>query len=225
MNTTQSVTLGITQKNVHDLYSEQTDGILILKDIVYSVIPKEKIVAWYKEKGKGFVRKDEKYIENNQEVSLVFNDEFEKIYDVENEVERKLHELYLLVRSELEKYSDLSFTQGDRLETKLIKYPVSKLGVGAHKDLSSNINCVVLMDLYGSTNFYTATDKQRTNERRYLVEPGDIVIMRGPRAKEESHLRPVHYVLDIEEERLVFVCREIEEEVEQIVNKNNWRGF
>jgi hypothetical protein len=222
---TATITLGITKQDVEHLYSEHTDGILILKNIVYSLIPREGIVAWHKEKGKGFVRKDEKYIENNQEVSLVFNDEFEKIHEVENDVERKLHTLYLHVRAELEKHSSMPFIQGDRLETKLIKYPISKLGVSAHKDLSSNINCVVLMDLYGSANFYTADDKQRTNEKCYRVGPGDIVIMRGPRNSGESHLRPTHYVLDIEEERLVFVCREIEDSVEQIVNKDNWRGF
>lgn len=224
MNTTK-YSFGITKEQVNNLYSETTDGILILKNVLYSIVPKEDIVAWYKEKGKGFVRKDEKYIENNQEVSLVFNDVFEKIYVVENKVERLLHELYLQIRAELESRSSVPFVQGDRLETKLIKYPVSTLGVGAHKDLSSNINCIVLMDLYGTTDFYTADDKQRTNEKCYRVEPGDIVIMRGPRNKEENHLRPTHYVLDIEEERLVFVCREIEEKTEQIVNKDNWRGF
>ena len=81
------------------------------------------------------------------------------------------------------------------------------------------------MCLYDTATFYTATDKNRSAEKAYIVEPGDIVIMRAPRNTLENEFRPIHYVLDIPEERLVFVCREIDDQLESVVNKNNWRGF
>ena len=220
-----SKVLNLNNEQVTNFYSGETDGIFLFKNIISTYIDEDTLKQWYERKGKGFVRKDEKYIENNQEVSVVFNDEVCRIYESKDNEEKILHEMYLAIRSQIEKYSNVPFVQGDRLETKLIKYPVSSLGVGSHKDLSSNVNCIVLMNLYGSTYFYTATDKVRSNEKRYLVEPGDIMVMRGPRNQSENGLRMEHYVLEIPEERLVFVCREIEDKVEKIVNKNNWRGF
>lgn len=217
--------LGITPRQVQELYSLDTDGILHLKGVLYKILNKEKIQEWYQNKWKEFQKKEEKYIQNNQEVALVYDGPFEGMKSFSSPSEAAIHQLWSTVRNELNRYSEIPFKKGDRLESKLIKYPVSTLGVGAHKDLSSNVNAIILFNLYGKTTFYTASDKDRSNEKGYSVEPGDIVIMRGPRVPEENDLRPIHYVLDIEEERLVFVCREIEDETERIINKGNWMGF
>lgn len=216
--------LGIDKNGVDALFSKDSDGILHLKRVLYKILDKDRLESWYKEKWQTFQKKEEKYIENNQEVSLVYDGVFGEMTG-SNQQEVALHNLYYKIRNEIEKYSEIPFKKGDRLETKMIKYPVSNLGVGAHRDLSSNVNCVILFNLYGTTTFYTASDKKRGNEKAYLVEPGDVVIMRGPRNETENNLRPIHYVLDISEERLVFVCREIESAQEEVINKGNWMGF
>lgn len=217
--------LGITKEKVSALYDPHTDGILHIKGALYRILNTKKLQEWYQKKWHDFEKKDEKYIENNQEVAVVYNGPFAHIEGHQSPQEIALHQLFRSIRKELARHSSVPLKTGDRLETKLIKYPVSTLGVGAHKDLSSNINAVVLFNLYGTTTFYTASDKNRSDEKAYHVEPGDIVIMRGPRNAEENNIRPIHYVLDIIEERLVFVCREIEDEIEKIINKGNWMGF
>ena len=211
-------------KQVGDFYSPTTDGMIQLKGTLFEHIDQQTLISWYHHKKESFQKKEEKYIENNQQVSLVFNGSFSESEAVE-ESAKSLHKLFLLIRNELGKYSTIPFKQGDRLETKLMLYPPSELGVGAHRDLSSNINAVILMNIYGTVNFYTSSDKNRSDEKKYTVEPGDIMIMRGPRNKSENDFRPLHYVLDVPEERLVFVCREIEDATEQVINKDNWMGF
>ncbi len=217
--------LAISKEKVDALYSPNTDGIMHLKGVIYKILDHEKLKEWYGKKWNNFQKKEEKYIQNNQEVALVFNGPFQNMQSSDSPQEIALHNLFFKIRNEIEKYSDIPFSKGDKLETKLIKYPISNLGVGAHKDLSSNINAIILFNLYGSTTFYTSTDKNRSNEKAYHVGPGDVVVMRGPRNHTEDNLRPTHYVLDIQEERLVFVCREIEDEAEARINKNNWMGF
>jgi dihydroneopterin aldolase len=217
--------LNITAEKVRQFYDAKTDGVLHLKGVLYDFLDKEKVRDWYNKKAETFEKKEEKYIQNNQEVSVVANVPFGAMQSFSNPQEAALHNLYYKIRKEIAKHSAVPLKQGDRLETKLIKYPVSTLGVGAHKDLSSNINFITVMNLYGTTMFYTSSDKNRSDEIGYKVEPGDIVIMRGPRNASENDLRPIHYVLDIQEERLVFVCREIEDASEAIINKGNWMGF
>ena len=199
--------LDFSAEKIKNFYSPDTDGILHLKGILYKILDEEKLREWYQKKWKSFEKKEEKYIQNNQEVSVVFNGPFGDMHPFIDPQERALHQLCYKIRNEIAKYSDIPLVAGDRLETKLIKYPVSKLGVGAHKDLSSNKHCIILFNFYGTTTFYTAKDKERSGEKAYLVEPGDIVLMRGPRNESENDIRPTHYVLDIDEERLVFVCR------------------
>ena len=217
--------LNLNAEKVKQFYDPATDGVLHIKGILYKVLDKKKIEEWYAKKAETFEKKEEKYIQNNQEVSVVCNGPFGAMEAFDNPQEAALHNLYYKIRKEINLYSEIPFKQGDKLETKLIKYPISDLGVSAHKDLSSNINFVTVMNLYGTTKFYTSSDKKRSNEKEYLVEPGDIVIMRGPRTAAENDARPIHYVLDIKEERLAFVCREIEDAVEAIINKGNWMGF
>lgn len=218
-------TLGITKEMVDHFYNPKTDGMIHLKGTLYSILDKEKLIEWYQKKSASFEKKDEKFIENNQDVSVVYNGPFGKKGVLTSVQEIALHTIYYKIKNELAKYSEITLKQGDRLETKLIKYPISELGVGAHKDFSSNINCIAIFNLYGTTKFYTATDKKRSNEKAYLVEPGDILLMRGPRNSEENEMRPIHYVLEIKEERLAFICREVEDEIELQVNKDNWMGF
>ncbi|MEO5646344.1 MAG: dihydroneopterin aldolase [Candidatus Paceibacterota bacterium] len=222
---TISKQLDLSAEKVKRFYSAETDGVLHIKGLLYSILDKEKIKQWYARKAETFEKKEEKYIQNNQQVSVVCNGPFGAMSAFDSIQETALHNLYYKIRHEINTYSDIPFKQGDRLESKLIKYPISALGVGAHKDLSSNINFIVVMNLYGTTTFYTSSDKKRSDEKAYIVEEGDIVIMRGPRNSTENDLRPIHYVLDILEERLVFVCREIEDATEAVINKGNWMGF
>lgn len=217
--------LRVDRHMVKEFYSPKTDGVHIFKGLLYKYLPKEKLLDWYQKCKHTLEAKEEKYIANNQKVSLVFNGSPDEMTAADQKIGVPIHKLYAEIREAVMQCSDTAFTTGDRVETKLILYPPSTLGVGPHKDLSSNVNLIVLMNIYGTTKFYTAEDKEGKGEKVYMVEPGDVLIMRGPRNQSEKELRMTHYVKDVDEERLVFVCREIDSPVEEVVNKGNWMNF
>lgn len=213
----------ITKEFVDDLYNPLSSGIKILKQNIDldKLVEINKFIA---QNNNTFEVKREKYIENNQLVSLLYRGPFDTLA-LEKTIFVEIIERYKSIRQEINSYSNIPFEQGSSLEIKLIHYPVSKLGVGNHKDLSSNLNVIIFFNLEGSTEIKTYSDKQGSNPIAHPITQGDISIMRGPRSKSEADIRPYHAVEEVFEPRTVLVVREINEELEKITNKDNWRGF
>lgn len=97
--------------------------------------------------------------------------------------------------------------------------------VGAHRDLSSNVNFICFFNLLGKVDFYTYKNKDGDIINKYLMKAGDASIMRAPRLNEKEDIRSLHGVEKVEEERIVLAIREIRTDMEEITNKGNWRGL
>ena len=213
----------INKKTVKNMYNPETDGIVHFK----SFINKEELSNIMKEVENNrdmFITKDEKYIENNQNVALIYRGNF-ALDGLDNTVFENLLNKYIDIRSEVEHYSEIPFDSGNVLEVKLIHYPISELGVAAHRDLSSNVNFITFFNLSGEVNFYTYRNKDGDYINKYLMEAGDASIMRAPRLNEEIDIRPLHGVEAVKIERIVLAIREIRTDKEEETNKGNWRGF
>lgn len=213
----------INQEFVTSLYNPQESGINLLKN--YLSLDKLKTINQFiLDNNHNFQEKREKYIENNQFVALLYRGPFDTDA-LDNTIFKEILETYKLLRYEISSLSDIPFEQGSSLEVKLIHYPVSPLGVGNHKDLSSNVNVVIFFNLEGSTDIKTYSDKQNSNPISHFISSGDISIMRAPRLNDTVDIRPYHGVEQVFEPRTVLVVREINEELEKLTNKDNWRGF
>ena len=80
----------------------------------------------------------------------------------------RILENYKQLREEISKHSEIPFNYGTSIEVKLIHYPVSELGVGIHKDLSSNINMIF---------FYNIEVKQTLKLTRTKMEKIPLTIL------------------------------------------------
>lgn len=213
----------LNKDQVENMYNPDSDGIIHLKNIIgldeLDVIMKE-----IKNSQHLFEKKEEKYIENNQDVALIYRGKF-SLEGLNNTVFENLFKKYIKARQQAESFSDIPFTQGNILEAKIIRYPVSNLGVAPHRDLSSNVNMITFFNLFGKVKFYTYKDKNGNYIKDYLMEAGDASFMRGQRNQDEPDIRPLHGVEEVKEERVVLAIREIQTDLEEIVNKGNWRGF
>lgn len=208
---------------VKSLYDSEETGIKVLKGNINSIKLKA-INDYVATKHESFEVKREKYIANNQLVSLLYRGPFDTSA-LDDTVFGEILNDYKRIREDIEKYSEIPFEQGTSIEVKLIHYPISELGVGIHKDLSSNINVVIFFNLEGSTILNTYADKQGNGPIGHNLDTGDISIMRAPRNKQEPDIRPYHGVEKVSIPRTVLVVREIDEELEKETNKDNWRGF
>lgn len=213
----------ISKKMVEKLYNPAETGVLVIPEKI-SETDLIELRKFIKEKESLFDIKREKYIANNQRVSLLYRGPFD-LRSLDNTVFSKILENYKQLREECSHYSEIPFEQGTSIEVKLIHYPVSELGVGIHKDLSSNINMIVFYNIEGETDVQTYSTKNGDSPIKHPVKAGDISIMRGPRNKDEPDIRPYHGVEEVKVSRMVLVIREIDEELEQETNKDNWRGF
>lgn len=213
----------ITQSFVNDLFDASQPGLKVLT----MKLPDGKLAdlnAYIESNNSAFEIKREKYIANNQLVSLLYRGPFDtSILDAT--IFSDLVATYKDLRSQINQFSAIPFSQGTSIEIKLIHYPVSKLGVDIHKDLSSNLNLIVFFNLSGSTDVMTYADKQGKSPIAHPVTAGDISVMRGPRCPGEPDIRPYHAVQEIYQPRTVLVIREIDEELEKITNAGNWRKF
>lgn len=213
----------ITKAFVDTLYNPQQSGILILEQ--YLDMNKLSGINKFISENQGqFQEKREKYIQNNQTVALLYRGAFD-MKALDNTIFNDIVQTYKDIRSQINALSDIPFEQGDSIEIKLIHYPVSELGVGIHKDLSSNVNLIVFFNLEGSTDIKTYADKVGNNPVSHLITSGDISLMRGPRLNESVDIRPYHGVEKVYQPRTVLVIREINEVLEKETNKDNWRGF
>lgn len=213
----------INQNIIDDMYNPDLDGVIHFKNF----ISKKELDAVMKEIELNrhlFHTKEEKYIDNNQDVALIYRGPF-SLEGLNNTVFENLFLKYIDIRSNVEKYSKIPFDQGNILEVKIIRYPVSDLGVAAHRDLSSNVNMITFFNLFGSVKFYTYKDKNGTVINEYALVPGDLSFMRAPRLNEEVDIRTLHGVEEVKMERIVLAIREIRTDLEEETNKGNWRGF
>jgi len=213
----------IKKQSIIDLYNPKLDGVLKFK----SFLNKTDLDIIMKEVNSNrhlFQTKEEKYIDNNQDVALIYRGEF-CLDGLNNSVFEKLFNQYIEMRETISKHSDIPFDTGNILEVKIIRYPISDLGVAAHRDLSSNVNMITFFNLLGNVNFYTYKNKKGDYINKYLMEAGDISFMRAPRLNEEIDIRPLHGVAEVYTERIVLAIREIRTDLEEETNKGNWRGF
>jgi hypothetical protein len=213
----------ITKKLVENMYNPESDGVIQLKN----AITESELIKINNEVEKSkhlFVPKIEKYIDNNQDVALIYRGKF-CLDGLDNTIFEKLFKQYIEIRKQVMGFSEENFTSGNILEAKIIRYPVSDLGVATHRDLSSNVNFITFFNLIGSANFYTYDDKDGNGKREYLMESGDISLMRGPRSESENNIRPLHGIEKVTTERVVLAIREINTDMEEVVNKGNWMGF
>ena len=157
-------------------------------------------------------------------VSLLYRGPF-NLESLDDTVFSDILKNYKQLRDTFATFSEIPYENGQSIEVKLIHYPLSELGVGIHKDLSSNINMIVFYNIEGSTDVKTYSTKEGDNPISHPVKSGDISIMRAPRSKDEPDIRPYHGVEKVDKIRTVLVIREIDEVLEQETNKDNWRGF
>jgi len=208
---------------VENIFNNKHLGMQVFKDILSNSFLTQ-INDFLQKSETSFEIKREKYIENNQKVFLLYRGNFPDITTFsENKSFNEIISEYLNLRNLY--LNNSKHSTGNILEIKVIKYPVSDLGVGLHKDLSSNINLIMFFNLKGSVSLDICEDKNRTNEINIKLEAGDLNVMRAPRNKEENDLRPLHGIGPVNEERIVLVIREINEELEKETNPGNWRGF
>ena len=213
----------IEQSFVDNLYNPNASGISILEQFL-DLKKLDEINQFIEENQHQFQEKREKYIDNNQKVALLYRGPFD-MQALESTIFNDIVQTYKNIRNEVNKLSKIPFSQGDSIEIKLIHYPLSELGVGNHKDLSSNVNLIVFFNLSGATDIKTYANKAGDNPVSHFITPGDISLMRGPRLNESVDIRPYHGVEKVSEVRTVLVIREINEILEQETNKDNWRGF
>lgn len=213
----------INKDLVYKLYDENESGILIIPSKLDENFLFE-LREFINNKKQLFEVKREKFIENNQLVSLLYRGPFE-LNEFNGTVFEKIMNNYLDLRLQVNKHSEIKFNKGSSIEVKIIHYPLSELGVGIHKDLSSNINMIVFYNIEGETNVKTYSDKSGSCPVDHNVYSGDISVMRAPRSKYEPDIRPYHGVEKVLIPRTVLVIREIDEDLEKETNKDNWRMF
>jgi hypothetical protein len=205
------------------LFDVRAPGLEVLR----AVLPDEELVTFNAAVASNlelFEIKREKTIPNNQRVCLLYRGPFDADA-LKDSIFSSIFTRYTAIRESIASESPIAFERGSSLEIKLITYPVSELGVGIHKDLSSNINVIVFFNLTGSADVQTFSDKAGSNPVNHLMRPGDVSIMRAPRSPGETDIRPYHGVMRVDEVRTVLVIREINDEFEKVANKDNWRGF
>lgn len=212
-----------TKEFVTKFYDPSHQGVAVLSN---HLVPSDlvEINEFVKKNDSLFEIKREKFIENNQTVSLIYRGPFEKDL-LKDSVFKHIMSHYFKLRQKFDEYSEHPFKQGTSIEVKLIHYPVSELGVGIHRDLSSNINLVVFYNLTGEVDLKTYETKAGDNPVSNFIRAGDISLMRAPRIPSEEVIRPFHGVEKVAVPRTVLVIREIDEVLEKITNKDNWMGF
>lgn len=213
----------ITQQFVDTLYNPNESGLCILKQAL-SLEKLNAINLFIQHNSQSFQEKREKYIDNNQLVALLHRGDFDTNV-LQDTIFKDIISLYKDLRQSISALSPIEFEQGSSIEIKLIHYPISDLGVGIHKDLSSNVNVVIFFNLEGNADIKTYSNKSGDIPQSHLIQSGDISIMRAPRFNETIDIRPYHGVEQVYEPRTVLVIREINEDLEKFTNKDNWRGF
>ena len=186
----------LSAKNRDVLYDAKNSGVLIVRD---SFIVEQKTLTLLA--GCSWILKDHQEINNGQEHFVP------TIGDIA---------LQQKIRKFLEKAADIKkiLIDGDStgiIEYGFTRYPVSTQGALYHKDFSKNKNCIVTF-FFGPTTFCVADNKTGLYERRYEIQPGDILLMRGPRddSEREKALRPIHKIGKVPQILYTLEIREID---------------
>lgn len=88
-------------------------------------------------------------------------------------------------------------------------YPMGSSGIKPHRDTEHSVNCVVIFVVSGNNKFFAAKDKACKNVTEFPTQPGDVIIMRGPRNIGDSLPRPIHYIGEVKQPRYVIICRHV----------------
>ncbi len=120
----------------------------------------------------------------------------------------RLNALYEAMSLELHNRMGSAFYFDD-VKVNASYYPAGSVGIGPHRDNTFSVNFIAIFVISGCNAFFTAREKDTKNEMAYAVASGDCILMRGPRSVKEKHLRPIHYVKQIESDRYIVTFREV----------------
>ena len=99
----------------------------------------------------------------------------------------------------------------DLFEISSLFYPKGSKGIGPHIDHSYSVNMKAIYIAQGLNPFCTAKTKSKTGKMQHLVYPNSLILMRGPRNPyniNEKRLRPIHFIEDIIEDRIMVMIQE-----------------
>jgi len=86
------------------------------------------------------------------------------------------------------------------------RYQPTHLGISPHRDMSTCVNIIALLVLEGKGRFGICANREGADIRPIRNEPGDLLLMRGPGFL-GAHIRPFHFVDQIEVRRSSFALR------------------
>ena len=187
------------------LYVSSNTGICILKDVLDEAVV-HGIKSEIRSNRRNYVQRPYRFGTTVQGLSS---------WDFEREVMnnyinlRQLNRFYDRLSHETHCRLGGSGLYADQIGVNASYYPSGSVGIGPHRDNSFSVNFIAIFVISGCNDFFTARDKQATDEVSFPVAPGDCILMRGIRSLEERHLRPIHYVKQIVEDRHIITFREI----------------
>jgi len=94
----------------------------------------------------------------------------------------------------------------------ILFYPEGSVGVKPHRDTRHSVNCVSIFVFSGNNSFFATKDSACKHVTEFFTEPGDAIVMRGPRKIKDDISCPIHYVSQVVRPRYVMVCRHINTE-------------
>jgi dihydroneopterin aldolase len=93
-------------------------------------------------------------------------------------------------------------------EMSLQLYEKGSIGITPHRDGLSRINMICVFVLTGTSKFALCDDREGSNPRYLDTTPGNLIILRAPGLMGAEDSRPMHFVSDITERRIVFGLRQ-----------------
>jgi len=89
-------------------------------------------------------------------------------------------------------------------------YDGGPIGITAHRDESKYVNAIAIFCISGDAYFYSCNDRERNGLINFDASPGRLLLMRAPRKKEESELRPFHGVQNVSPGRTSIMLRQVQ---------------
>ncbi len=87
------------------------------------------------------------------------------------------------------------------------RYPAGPVGISPHRDGKGYINLIAVFVLEGEGRFCFCDDREGTDPRAIVHEPGDLILMRGAGFL-GSDIQPFHFVDKITKRRTTFALRQ-----------------
>ncbi len=128
--------------------------------------------------------------------------------DNESEIFRSVADKIARFLYELEHAIGGTLYDGTLTEKELFlqKYDKGSFGITPHRDEKSNRNLVCIIALKGSAVVATCDDRAGTNPHPVDTTAGSLILLRAPGYMGMS-VRPLHFVSDVAEERIVLAVR------------------